>query len=70
MIAQMLETKLPCFRGKTLPLLRARFWPDASEREAAKNMILIINNCENNSRSLFYDRIQYVQQGIPYYTNK
>ncbi|KAI6188459.1 1-phosphatidylinositol 4-kinase [Aphelenchoides besseyi] len=67
LIAQMLETKLPCFRGKTLSLLRARFCPEASEREAAKNMLLIINNCLNNMRSLMYDQLQYIQNDIPYF---
>ena len=60
----MLETKLPCFRGKTIQLLRARFCPEASEREAAKNMLYIITNCLTNLRSKLYDDLQAYQNEI------
>lgn len=57
LIAQMIETKLPCFRGRALILMRSRFCPEASEREAAKNMQVTINNCLNSLRSKFYDQV-------------
>ena len=62
----MLDTKLPCFRGKTIQQFRARFAPEATDREAAKYMMTIINNCYNSIRSKMYDQIQYFQNDIPY----
>lgn len=62
----MLDTKLPCFRGKTIQQLRARFAPEATEREAAKYMMSIINSCYTNVRSKMYDQIQFIQNDIPY----
>lgn len=62
----MLDTRLPCFRGKTIQQLRNRFVPEASEREAAKYMMTIINNCYTNVRSKMYDQLQYIQNDIPY----
>jgi len=47
----MLDTKLPCFRGKTIQQLRARFVPEATDQEAAKFMMAIVNNCYTNLRS-------------------
>uniref|UniRef100_A0A914GZZ0 1-phosphatidylinositol 4-kinase n=1 Tax=Globodera rostochiensis TaxID=31243 RepID=A0A914GZZ0_GLORO len=51
LVSLMLETRLPCFRGKTIQQLRSRLAPEASEREAAKYMMSIINNCYTNVRS-------------------
>lgn len=62
----MLETKLPCFRGKTLTYFKARFIPEATDRDAAKFMMGVINTCYNNYRSKMYDQIQYLQNEIPY----
>jgi hypothetical protein len=47
----MLDTKLPCFRGKTIQQLRARLVPEATDQEAAKFMMAIVNNCYTNLRS-------------------
>uniref|UniRef100_A0A183CM36 1-phosphatidylinositol 4-kinase n=1 Tax=Globodera pallida TaxID=36090 RepID=A0A183CM36_GLOPA len=66
LVSLMLETRLPCFRGKTIQQLRSRLAPEASEREAAKYMMSIINNCYTNVRSKMYDQIQYIQNDIPY----
>jgi len=88
----MLDTKLPCFRGKTIQQLRSRlknilliklenifkkilayniykflrFAPEATDREAAKYMMSIINSCYTNVRSKMYDQIQFLQNDIPY----
>uniref|UniRef100_A0A914Y3R6 1-phosphatidylinositol 4-kinase n=1 Tax=Panagrolaimus superbus TaxID=310955 RepID=A0A914Y3R6_9BILA len=62
----MLDTKLPCFRGKTIQQFRTRFAPDVSDREAAKYMMTIVNACYTSYRSKMYDQIQYLQNEIPY----
>lgn len=62
----MLDTGLPCFRGKTIQQLRARFAPEASERDAARDMYTVITNCFMNIRSKLYDQLQYFQNDIPY----
>lgn len=62
----MLDTKLPCFRGKTIASLRQRFVPELSDREAAKYLQGIINTCCTNIRSKMYDQLQYLQNDIPY----
>ncbi|KAI6177654.1 1-phosphatidylinositol 4-kinase [Aphelenchoides bicaudatus] len=59
-IAQMIDTKLPCFRGRSIT------YSKMSELEAARNMQTIISNCLNNVRSNLYDKIQYIQNDIPY----
>ncbi|CAD5222232.1 unnamed protein product [Bursaphelenchus xylophilus] len=66
LVNQMLDTKLPCFRGKTIPLLRSRFVPEMNDKDAAKYMLGIINNCCTNIRSKMYDQLQYIQNDIPY----
>ncbi|KAI1713438.1 phosphatidylinositol 3- and 4-kinase domain-containing protein [Ditylenchus destructor] len=66
LVSIMLDTKLPCFRGKTIQLLRNRFVPEVTDREAARYMMTIINNCYTNLRSKMYDQIQYIQNDIPY----
>ncbi|CAF0893475.1 unnamed protein product [Adineta steineri] len=66
LVALMLDTGLPCFRGHTLEQLNARFKPDASEAEAARYMHEVINRCAHSLRTRIYDYIQYQQNSIPY----
>ena len=62
----MLDTGLPCFRGRTLEQFNARFKPDANEAEAARYMHEMINRCAHNIRTRLYDYIQFQQNSIPF----
>lgn len=61
----MLDTGLPCFRGQTIKLLRARFAPQSSDKEAAAYMLSIIRKSFLNYRTKAYDILQYYQNQIP-----
>ncbi|CAF4922492.1 unnamed protein product, partial [Rotaria sp. Silwood1] len=66
LVALMLDTELPCFRGHTLEQFNARLKPDSSETEAARYMHEVINRCAHSLRTRIYDYIQFQQNKIPY----
>jgi len=66
MVALMLESGLPCFRGETIKRLRSRFQLDRSERQAAEFMKEKVDESYLNRRTVLYDSFQKVTNGIPH----
>lgn len=64
LVSLLIDTGLPCFRGKPIESLRSRFQPTFNEREAAAYIQSIVNKCYNNWRTNTYDSIQYMQNSI------
>ncbi|TGZ58377.1 hypothetical protein CRM22_009667 [Opisthorchis felineus] len=66
LVSLMLDTGLPCFRGQTIKLLRQRFAPEMTDREAAASYRRVLRTCLAHWRGKSYDVIQYMQNQIPY----
>lgn len=64
LVGLLIETGLPCFRGRPLESLRYRFQPSYTEREAATYIQSIVYKCFNNWRTNTYDNIQSIQNKI------
>lgn len=65
LVSLMLDSGLPCFRGQTIKLLRQRFMPNLSDREAANNYVRLVRTCVDHWRANAYDYLQYYQNQIP-----
>ncbi|KAM7540134.1 hypothetical protein Aperf_G00000023823 [Anoplocephala perfoliata] len=65
LVSAMLDSGLPCFRGQTIKLLRQRFMPSVSDREAGNSYIRLVRDCVNHWRAKSYDMLQYYQNQIP-----
>ncbi|KAF9168827.1 phosphatidylinositol-4- kinase [Mortierella sp. AD011] len=66
LVALMLESGLPCFRGETIKRMRSRFQLDRSERSAAEFIIERVDESYLNKRTVLYDSFQKATNGIPY----
>lgn len=64
LVSLMLDTGLPCFRGRAIESLRSRFLPNYTERDAATYIQNIVNKCYKSWRTNTYDEIQYMQNSI------
>lgn len=67
LVDAMMESCLPCFRGKTLDGLRSRFAPDITDKEAISHMRALIDKCYCSNFAKFYDYFQNKQNGIAYF---
>jgi phosphatidylinositol 4-kinase len=63
----MLDSGLPCFKGKTtIRKLRQRFVLDKTEREAANHFRGLIRKSAESFYTKGYDEFQRLTNGIPY----
>ena len=53
-------------RGQTIEQLKYRLQPNASDLQAAAYMVGVIKQSFLNFRTAAYDRLQYMQNDIPY----
>lgn len=65
-VAPMLESGLPCFKGDTLGHLRQRFVLQKNERQAAQYMRHLIEKSYESTFTKGYDEFQRLTNGIPY----
>uniref|UniRef100_A0A915EXF0 1-phosphatidylinositol 4-kinase n=1 Tax=Echinococcus canadensis TaxID=519352 RepID=A0A915EXF0_9CEST len=65
LVSAMLDSGLPCFRGQTIKLLRQRFMPSLSDRDAGNAYIRLVRACVDHWRAKSYDMLQYYQNQIP-----
>ena len=67
MVALMKNSGQPCFRPNCMRNLRARFFPELNERDAAAQMIKIVDDAKGKWTTNGYDGIQWQQQSIWYW---
>ncbi|VDO14189.1 unnamed protein product [Rodentolepis nana] len=65
LVSSMLDSGLPCFRGQTIKLLRQRFMPNLSDRDAGNSYIRLVRACVDHWRARSYDMLQFYQNQIP-----
>lgn len=65
-IKPMLDSGLPCFKGKTISNLKDRFQPDKTDHEAALYMKGLIKKSFESVFTVGYDEFQRITNGIPY----
>ncbi|KAM3184690.1 hypothetical protein ACTXT7_007851 [Hymenolepis weldensis] len=65
LVSAMLDSGLPCFRGQTIKLLRQRFMPNLSDRDAGNSYIRLVRACVDHWRARSYDMLQFYQNQIP-----
>jgi len=64
LVALMLDSGLPCFRGQTMERMRQRFQLDLSDRQAANFAVERIKESHQNTRTILYDEFQRLQNEI------
>lgn len=65
-VIPMLQSGLPCFKGKTIRNLHNRFQPNKSDHEAALFMRTLIKRSYESLFTVGYDEFQKLTNGIPY----